>query len=183
MPFDVTLSSVFVRDKKHTIIVGARGTVFSTENGGSSWKQIISNSKDHLYGVTFAGENKLTGWAVGTFGQILKTSDGGESWTPIIKEKRITEENLLKISAFDTEKAVIVGMNGIVLTTANGGENWTLTKPCENFLVSSAVYLSPEKLVAVGYGGCVAQSFNGGQTWKKIDVHSSADFLALSFCR
>ena len=64
MPFDVTLSGIFVKDKKRATIVGARGTIFSTDDGGKDWKQIATEAKDHLYGISFTGENLMTGWAV-----------------------------------------------------------------------------------------------------------------------
>src|SRR5688500_14036336 len=95
-PVEVTLSSVFVRDKKTAVIVGARGAIFTTSNGGKDWKQIAVESKDQLYGVSFAGENPLTVWAVGTYGRILKTTDCGASWK---SQDAKTRENLLKISA------------------------------------------------------------------------------------
>ena len=78
LPLDLTLSSVYVKDKKNAVIVGARGGIFRTDNGGNEWKMIKTDTKDHLYSVSFVGE---TGWATGTYGRILKTIDGGLTWS------------------------------------------------------------------------------------------------------
>ena len=45
MPFDVTLSGVFVQDSKRAVIVGARGRYLSTEDGGKDWKQVAVEPK------------------------------------------------------------------------------------------------------------------------------------------
>ena len=81
-PVDAALSGVFVKNNRTAFIVGARGTLLSTNNGGKDWKQSEIPSKNHLYSVTFAGEDLSMGWAVGTYGQILKTLDGGLTWKP-----------------------------------------------------------------------------------------------------
>jgi photosystem II stability/assembly factor-like uncharacterized protein len=76
LPLDLTISSVFVKDKKNAVVVGARGAIFLTDDGGHNWRPAKSDSKDHLYSVTFSDN---TGWATGTYGRILKTIDGGVS--------------------------------------------------------------------------------------------------------
>jgi photosystem II stability/assembly factor-like uncharacterized protein len=163
-PSEVTFSGVFVKDKKNAVIVGARGSIFTTDNGGKDWHRSAIETKDHLYGIVLTGENFLTGWTVGTYGRILKTTDGGATWQ---NQASGTSEQLLEVTAFDAQKSIIVGTNGAVLSTINGGESWKISKPCENFLVSNAAYLSSEKIVVAGYGGCVAQSLDDGETGKK----------------
>src|SRR5215203_3283018 len=76
-PLDLTLSSVFVKDKRNAVIVGTRGSIFVTDDAGDKWKQVASPARDHLYGVTFTGEESQIGWASGTYGRILKSADGG----------------------------------------------------------------------------------------------------------
>ena len=79
-PIDTILSGVFVKDNRNVFIVGARGIIISTNNGGKDWKQVEVPTKNHLYSLTFTGDNLNTGRAVGTYGEILITSDGGLTW-------------------------------------------------------------------------------------------------------
>ena len=111
-PVDVTLSGVFVKDKKTAVIVGARGTILLTDNGGKDWRKSNRETKDHLYGVTFAGETLQTGWAVGTYGRILKTIRRRSDVESADVE---TPKNIsLKVSAFDaTDKSRRRRANGI----------------------------------------------------------------------
>ena len=78
-PFDTTLSDVFARDEKNIVVVGARSTVFSSNNGGKTWKKNQTELKQHFRGLTFIGDDLDTGWIVGTNGSIIKTNDGGEN--------------------------------------------------------------------------------------------------------
>jgi photosystem II stability/assembly factor-like uncharacterized protein len=178
LPVDVTLSGVFVKDKKNAVLVGSRGSIFTTDDGGKNWRRSAVGAKDHLYGVVLTGENLEIGWAVGTYGRILKTTDGGLTWQ---SQTSGTSEQLLDVTAIDAQKSIIVGKNGAILSTKNGGESWQASKPCGDFLVANASYLSAQKVVAVGYGGCVAQSVDSGETWEKVNIFSRADFLALAF--
>ena len=100
---NVTFSGVVVFDEKNALVVGARGTVLSTTDGGSYWKPVAVDTRDHLYGISFAGSEFKTGWICGTYGRILKTIDGGLTWKV---QTSGTNEHLLKISAFDDTHAV-----------------------------------------------------------------------------
>ena len=126
-PVDLTLSTVFVKAAKNAVIVGTRGTILTTDDGGDRSRVVNIDVRDHLYGLTFTGEDFSTGWATGTYGRILKTVDGGTSWQ---SQASGTTEHILKIAALNSSNAVAVGVNGIVLTTHNGGEKWASATPC-----------------------------------------------------
>lgn len=61
-------------------LVGDKGTVYKTTDGGFSWvyKRLPTTAVDLRY-VSFASAR--VGWVSGSFGLVLKTTDGGDSWT------------------------------------------------------------------------------------------------------
>ena len=50
------------------VIVGDKGTILHTTDGGSTWSTIKTNLTENLYSVSFADE--LNGFAVGASGVI-----------------------------------------------------------------------------------------------------------------
>jgi len=92
-----TLYSVFFADPDHGWIVGAKGTIISTRNGGKSWTggegQVVGVPDATLRSVYVdnanSGSGNGDGWAVGGSGDISLTSRAvfahwdGETWTAI----------------------------------------------------------------------------------------------------
>jgi photosystem II stability/assembly factor-like uncharacterized protein len=65
----------------HAWVVGERGTVLRTVDGGAVWQQQIELSasfQQAMYAVQFVDRSR--GWIVGALGLILHTEDGGVTW-------------------------------------------------------------------------------------------------------
>lgn len=62
------------------VVVGTRGTIFRTTDGGVSWDRVPAPTTASLRDVEFVDDRR--GWAVGQRGTVLTTIDGGRSWTP-----------------------------------------------------------------------------------------------------
>lgn len=58
--------------------MGEDGTILHTEDGGRTWKEQVSGTKENLNSIAFVDLER--GWAVGRYGTILHTEDGGETW-------------------------------------------------------------------------------------------------------
>jgi len=59
-------------------MVGAKGYIYKTTDGGNNWTEQASGVTDNLAKVFFVNEN--TGWAGTLAGSVLKTTDGGTTW-------------------------------------------------------------------------------------------------------
>ncbi|MCL6624904.1 MAG: hypothetical protein K6T17_09855, partial [Fimbriimonadales bacterium] len=59
-------------------VVGSRGTILHTENGGRNWLKQSSGTQSDLFRVYF--RDKKRGWITGSGGLILHTTDGGKTW-------------------------------------------------------------------------------------------------------
>src|SRR4026207_1732166 len=88
------LHAVFFLDQNRGWVVGSRGTLMTTENGGSSWRTEKRPTEDTIRDIYFADEQN--GWLVcerniydlrsndEPRAYLLRTSDGGQSWRRVI---------------------------------------------------------------------------------------------------
>jgi photosystem II stability/assembly factor-like uncharacterized protein len=58
-------------------IVGEKGTIYKTSDGGENWSLKQSGTQNNLYDIAF--EDEFNGIAIG-HSVVLSTSDGGENW-------------------------------------------------------------------------------------------------------
>ena len=58
--------------------VGNSGSILKTINGGNTWVEQTSGTKEDLFDLYF--RNADTGYVVGARGVILKTTNGGNAW-------------------------------------------------------------------------------------------------------
>ncbi len=117
-PANSTLYGIYVKDRARVVISGARGVVLTTINGGNKWVPRNTGVRDHLFGVTFAPDDLLHGWAVGSFGAIIVTSDGGLTWKT---QNSNTTAHLFGVAFANSRTGVAVGARGTLLVTSNGG--------------------------------------------------------------
>ncbi len=84
------------------VVVGERGIVLLSDDGGKAWRQAKVPVSVTLTTVRFV--NDRTGWAVGHYGVVLKTEDGGESWAVQFDGKRAADLALESAKAIAAAK-------------------------------------------------------------------------------
>ena len=104
------------------VVVGERGHILVSADGGASWSQAEVPTRALLTAVHMHDER--TGWAVGHDAVILRTRDGGESWAMV---HRAPEEELPLLDVWfrDEGTGFAIGAYGYFLATADGGDTWT----------------------------------------------------------
>ena len=104
------------------VVVGERGHILVSTDGGVSWSQAVVPTRALLTAVHMHDER--VGWAVGHDAVILRTDDGGETWTMV---HRAPEEELPLLDVWfrDERNGFAVGAYGYFLATADGGDTWT----------------------------------------------------------
>jgi len=114
-------------DPKHGWMVGSRGTVLETVDGGSSWQprsfQNLSPEDEINYRfekISFKGNE---GWVIGKPALMLHTKDGGKSWERIPLNPKLPGDPV-NVTALGIDSAEMVTSAGAVYTTTNGGRNW-----------------------------------------------------------
>ena len=78
--FLCSLSAIDFVNGQQGWVVGTKGAIFHTDNGGKSWNLQHTNDSFSLAAVSFT--DALHGWAVGAHGVVLHTQDGGKNWNP-----------------------------------------------------------------------------------------------------
>lgn len=93
------------------IIVGERGAVFRSRDGGANWQRQQLPYDGSMFGVLgYDGERVL---AFGLRGHVFESNDLGDHWQALPSG---TELSLMGGAALPSGGAAIVGANGIVLT-------------------------------------------------------------------
>ena len=167
------------------VVVGERGHVLLSTDGGGSWKQANVPVRVLLTAVHMHDER--TGWAVGHDAVILRTGDGGETWT-LVHQAPEEELPLLDVWFRDERTGFAIGAYGYFLVTRDGGETWMSRAISEDDFHLNA--LAPagdggsgsQRLYIAAEAGVAYRSDDGGETWRELSspyAGSWNDVLAL----
>jgi photosystem II stability/assembly factor-like uncharacterized protein len=182
-------------------VVGARGTVLHTEDGGKTWKtrQIsIPIPKDptlkeeggtaetkaevitpRFLSVSFSGAQE--GWIVGNPRVLMHTTDGGKTWFQIALNKRLPGNPLL-ITATAPKTAEMLTDVGVVYRTQDAGKSWQLYTPSNAGGVKTAQRLADGTYWAVSTRGVSYAQWKPGQDkWQFFERKTSRRIENLGF--
>ena len=148
------------------VVVGQRGHILVSDDGGASWKQARVPTRALLTAVHMHDEN--TGWAVGHDAVILRTDDGGDTWR-LMHRAPEEERPLLDVWFRDKDTGFAVGAYGYFLATRDGGKTWTsraISK--DDFHLNEIVPAGAERLYMAAEAGVAYRSDDGGNTWHEL---------------
>jgi photosystem II stability/assembly factor-like uncharacterized protein len=116
-----TLNDVFFVNDQDGWVVGDKGVILHTTDGGGQWVKQTSGVSEKLLAVQFT--SPLRGWiAGGTFSTILlKTINGGENWTGV--DMAQVEGTILDLYFEDASHGWVMTLSGIYSTT-DAAETW-----------------------------------------------------------
>ncbi len=143
-------------------VVGGRGTVLWTENGGGRWESLRNLSDKHLWSVHFADPEH--GWIVGESGEVLHTQDGGVRW---IRQKSGVEQPLFGVHFASLTHGWIVGTNGLILHTADSGRSWIRQQSLVRHNLRDVAFHDEQRGWAIGEKGLILRTMDGGNTWTR----------------
>jgi hypothetical protein len=152
-------------DAGHGWVVGDRGLILATTDGGQHWMRQSSGVIGPLSGVSFVDASH--GWAVGYY-TILVTSDGGAHWgrqyggaagslTPALQD----------VDFVDASHGWAVG-GGTVIATADGGVTWNPQYPATFPQVRAVDFVDATHGWMAGFQ--VLATTNGGWTPAPVTV-------------
>ena len=111
-------------------VVGSKGVIGYTSDGGENWVQQKSGTTKLLRSVKFI--DSFEGWSVGDNSGILHTEDGGVNWEILDIS---TVDNLQEVDFLNKNFGYVVGHSSsnisvrIALKTTDGGETWSNVTP------------------------------------------------------
>jgi photosystem II stability/assembly factor-like uncharacterized protein len=188
-------------DSKTAWVVGAKGTVLQTGDGGKTWKskQIsIPKAKDttqkeeggaaetkdesiqpRFLSISFAGAQE--GWIVGNPRILMHTTDGGKTWFQIALNKRLPGSPLL-ITATAPKTAEMFTDVGVVYRTQDAGKSWQLYTPSNAGGIKSVQRLADGTYWAVSTRGVSYAQWKPGQDkWQFFERKTSRRIENLGF--
>ena len=183
------------------IVVGERGHVLFSDDGGGAWTQAQVPVQVMLTAVRM--HDAHTGWAVGHDAVILRTRDGGETWQ-LVHHAPQAQLPLLDVWFRDADAGFAVGAFGLFLASADGGDTWTCRNGCweendaetaaeppllhapdsdfeDDFHLNSIAPAGTGRLFLVGEAGVLYRSDDSGKTWRALpSPYSGSWFGALA---
>ncbi|HEU4596105.1 MAG TPA: YCF48-related protein [Pyrinomonadaceae bacterium] len=112
----VRFNAVSFAGERRGWAVGFGGAVFSTDDGGRTWRAQRSNVSSDLWDVKFFDERE--GVAVGGDGTAIHTSDGGQTWRA---EPTGTPHTLERLFFAGRTRGWAVGFGGTIITIGRKG--------------------------------------------------------------
>lgn len=160
-------------------VVGTKGTIIHTTDGGKTWIKQESGTEKNIFSVSFA--DAKNGWVAGEYGTLLHTSDGGEHWESQTKE---IDKMLNGVCFVDARNGWVVGEFGTILHTTDGGEHWKGQRCKDIETVSDMMsfdwkpmpalyevcFINKSKGWIVGMDGIILKTENGGKQWRKLET-------------
>ncbi len=175
------LLSVFVNSSGKGRAVGYSGVIYTTEDNGSSWSQILSG-KNSLY---YAGDwitsvfmvNDTIGWAAGYrkgiwyYPILLKTTTGGKIWNTDTEFGSSFSKSSSDIFFLNENTGWVSFYDRCSYKTTDGGVNWN-TSPLS---ASEKFFINQDEGWAAYEPLGVFKSTDGGTNWvKKSSVNSQS---------
>jgi photosystem II stability/assembly factor-like uncharacterized protein len=143
-------------------VVGVRGTILHTSDGGATWSLQPSGTTARLTRVQFL--NSGVGWAVGGNGTILRTRSGGSDWAV---QSSGTTATLRGLCFVTTAEGWIVGDDGTILHTTDGGAAWSAQSSGTRASLGAVSFGDGFRGVVGGDGGVILSTVDGGKTWAR----------------
>ena len=171
----IDLYSVQFTDRDYGYIVGDKGLILSSTNGGTSWREQKSGVDAQLFHLNFQGDK---GWVVGTGGVILHTDDAGRNWYP---QRSGTKDDLNRVYLINDRIGLITGDNGTLLRTENGGATWERVQLNVREPLYGMSFIDKKTGWVVGYGGRIIRTYDGGRNWVEQDSATTGDLFSVSF--
>lgn len=103
------------------VVVGERGHILISDDGGAGWRQIEVPTRNMLTAITFVSND--IGFAVGHDSVILRTADGGDTWAQVYSAPE-DEAPFFDIWFADADNGIAIGAYGSHHRTTDGGMTW-----------------------------------------------------------
>ena len=177
---NITLSDVFFdvwpTGPDRAFVVGARGKLLLTEDGGLHFKRVKIGSDLAIFGIQMTDADN--GYLCGQDGLIMRTRDGGKTWEKLNSR---THLYILSLSFPDRLHGFFVGDQSLVLSTVNGGESFYKRRlerifppeiqdyalPYMEPILYSVSFVDDDHGTVVGEMGRIWSTDNGGKNWSE----------------
>ncbi|MCB2204112.1 hypothetical protein KQI65_05130 [bacterium] len=142
------------------IIVGNKGTIRRTVNGGEKWSKSSSGTDLELTGVSFGDDSTIV--VCGINGTILRSTDYGKTWNPATANLPLSAYRLSGVQHLTRNHAVIAAYGGIVLESWDAGQTWTAQESNTDVNLESVSFIDSKTGCVAGWNTTVMRTTSGG---------------------
>lgn len=187
------LHAVFFLDQNRGWVVGSKGSLLATDDGGKTWKAKPRPAEDILRDIHFSDE--LNGWVVcekniyelktkdepRTY--LMYTLDGGEQWTRVNISGVDVDARLVRAIFSPSGRGWAFGEGGAIYTSPQAGGDWVRLQTPTRHLLLGGTFIDDHRGWFVGAGATILQTSDGGETWhlKQLLDAKGVRFNATSF--
>lgn len=130
------------------LMVGEKGTMYRSRNGGNTWESLKSPYEGSFFGVTAIGPGQAV--AYGLQGNVWVTRDQGSTWR---KVKTGVTRAINAAVVLDDGTVVLAGASGVILVSHDNMSSAALQYLADRETVSSLLPIDGDKLLMVGEAG------------------------------
>src|SRR6266536_35994 len=187
------LHSIFFFDRNRGWVVGSKGALLGTEDGGRSWQTKPRPSEDVLRDIYFSDE--LNGWVVcerniydlktkqepRTY--LMNSTDGGEHWKRVDIRGADVDARLVRAFFGAGGRGWTFGEVSAIYTPSDAGKNWVRLQSPTRHLLLGGTFVDDDRGWFVGAGATILQTSDGGETWhlSLLPAAKGIRFNSLSF--
>lgn len=181
-PTGNTLLGIYFLNGDEGFIVGKRGTIIKTNDGGANFLFQTSPSIRNIQAVKFS--SATLGVAVGENGLILRTSTAGSRWDSVRPPTGVTQ-TLYSVSSPPANPSVFyaVGGDGIFLKSTNSGGFWQRIVIPGITTTLYGVYFPENQDIGYicGANGLIYKTTDGGTSWQSLSTGTTVEFRDIYF--
>jgi len=153
-------SSVDYLTKQKVIGISSGGNIYLSDDGGTAWANLHSNTTKDLYGIHF--RDSSNGVIVGASGTILLTVDAGKNWALVSSG---TQANLIAVRYVSKDILFACGAQGTILLSTTGGLLWKKLESPVTASLFNIHFDNAKAGVIRGEHGIILETADGGLTW------------------
>ena len=188
------LHAVFFLDQNRGWVVGSKGSLLHTSDGGNTWTARSGSTEDVVRDIFFIDDQN--GWMVCEVNAyqlktkeeprayLMKTTDGGDHWKRV-EIKGFDIDSVLVRAVFSSKgRGWTFGDAGQIYTTKDAGNTWVALRSPTSYLLLGGIFVDDDRGWLVGAGATIIQTSDGGDTWYQSNlpqVEKSVRFTATTF--
>lgn len=186
----VWLHTVFFVNANRGWTAGGNGTLFSTSDGGATWRRASRRpTEDALRDIYFV--NEKNGWLLcerdlfqlqregDARTYLLRTTDGGATWTRVDVTGADPDIRFSRAIFTAAGRGWVFGESGTLFATRNNGATWAPQHVFTHYLLLGGEFLDNDGWL-VGAGGTILETSDGGETWNPGIISATGDSEAKS---
>jgi photosystem II stability/assembly factor-like uncharacterized protein len=160
------------------LVVGERGAIHRSTDGGNTWVASTAPVRVMLTGVAFAPAGRQA-WAVGHEAVVLGSSDRGATWTVQFRAPN-PQDSLLDIIALSEGHVLAVGAYGLCVESLDGGKTWQRRRLIADDVHFNRITRGPTgELYLAGERGTLLRSRDAGATWQPLHAPYDGSFYGV----